>query len=121
MLEGRGSVQSGGGDKGLGAQTAGARATSQSYLMGVFGRQCHHAEASPTVFRFKCRFEASRQKKVAPSRSRRDCGGERGWPGAVANSAFGIFALSVLLIRILLIAEDRVKLWVQCLGTQMFW
>lgn len=34
MLEGQGSVQSSGGDKGLGAQTAGARATSQSYLMG---------------------------------------------------------------------------------------
>lgn len=33
---------------------------------GVFGRRCHHDEASPTVFCFKCRFEASRQKRWRP-------------------------------------------------------
>lgn len=117
MFGGQGGVQSRGDDKGLGAQTAGARATSQSYLMGVFGLWCRRAKAPPTAFSF-----SSVGLKSAGKKGRGlFCGGEGGWPAAVANSVVCIFILSVLLIRTLLIVEESVKLSVQCLGTKMFW
>lgn len=124
MFEGHGSVQSGGGDKGLGAQTAGARPASQSYLMGGWGAvwsTMPPRRSFSHCFLFQVEVWSRQAKKVAAWWSRQDCGGECGWPAATANSPFPIFALSVLLLRILLIAEDSVKLWVQSLGTQMFW
>lgn len=103
-------LQSPDGVKGFRAWTAGARGTSQPYLMGFLVQVATTQSLSECVsFSSVCLKSAGR--KVAPSWSQQVCRNSGGWPAAIAN------VQTFVSLYTQIITKDIVKLLIRCLGT----